>query len=164
MQKMLLVFLIFASLGLVMYSGCSKKNGASLSPCTNEDPFADSAALLFFADTSLISPLTDTIGLYYQIVNQGTGARPNVNSAVFVTYTGTFLNGVIFDSTTNAAQTGFPLGGLIPGWQIGLPAIQVGGRIKLLIPSAYGYGCQGYVNRIPANAPLYFDITLDSIK
>jgi len=58
---------------------------------------------------------------------------------------------------------------IIAGWRIGLPKIQTGGHIKLLIPSAYAYGCQGVQNNqgvqvIASNAPLYFDVTLVSIQ
>jgi FKBP-type peptidyl-prolyl cis-trans isomerase FkpA len=40
-----------------------------------------------------------------------------------------------------------------------LPKIGVGGRIKMLIPSALAWGCTGY-GPVPGNAPVYFDVTL----
>jgi len=56
------------------------------------------------------------------------------------------------------------LNGLIKGWQYGLPKIKSGGCIKLLIPSALGYSCTGYGSSIPPDAPLYYDVYLDSLK
>jgi FKBP-type peptidyl-prolyl cis-trans isomerase FkpA len=45
-----------------------------------------------------------------------------------------------------------------------LPKIQVGGHIKLLIPSHLAYGCAGQAPLVPGDAPLYFDITLVSLQ
>ena len=80
---------------------------------------------------------------------------------VTVTYVAKYLNGDVFDSTT--APVVLPLATLILGWQYGLPKIQPGGRIKLLIPSALAYGCEGTSN-IPPNTPVYFDISLISVS
>jgi FKBP-type peptidyl-prolyl cis-trans isomerase FkpA len=46
---------------------------------------------------------------------------------------------------------------------LGLTRIQAGGRIKMLVPSQYAYGCQGS-GPIPPNTPMFFDITLVSIQ
>ncbi|HWK02967.1 MAG TPA: FKBP-type peptidyl-prolyl cis-trans isomerase [Puia sp.] len=146
-----------------MTISCGKASDQGSVSCTSVDPTADSSALLSFARTNGITAVKDTTGLYYQVITQGTGAVPNGNSVIYVTYTGTLLNGTIFDSTTNSAKTGFKLSNLIAGWQIGMPKIQAGGHIKLLIPSAYGYGCLGS-GSIPANTPIYFDVTLVSVQ
>jgi FKBP-type peptidyl-prolyl cis-trans isomerase FkpA len=98
----------------------------------------------------------------YQIVDTGTGATPNLNSKVYITYTGTLLNGSVFDQQSNSALTGWPLNQLIEGWRVGLPLIKVGGEIKLIVPSSMAYGCTGY-GGIPANAVLYFDIHLVNV-
>jgi FKBP-type peptidyl-prolyl cis-trans isomerase FkpA len=73
------------------------------------------------------------------------------------------MDSTIFDSTTNPAKTGFTLGGLITGWQMALPKIRTGGRIKMLIPSKYGYGCSGS-GPVQPNTPIFFDVTLVSIQ
>lgn len=152
--------------GLLTYgaiTGCGK-SGSGYTPCSDVAVTADSSALLTFARAKGITTVHDTTGLYYEIITPGSGAIPSANSVVYVTYLGTRMDGTIFDSTTNSAKTGFTLGRLIPGWQIGLTKIQEGGHIKLLIPSAYAYGCQGSGNAIPPNAPLYFDITLVKVQ
>ena len=162
MYKTSLSFIGLVILIFIVAVSCGKASNSGA--CSDVLPTADSSALLSFAKTNGITPVKDTTGLYYQIITQGTGATPSDNSVIFVTYTGARLDGAIFDSTTNASKTGFQLGTLIPGWRIGLPKIQAGGHIKLLIPSAYGYGCQGAGAAIPPNTPIYFDLTLVSVQ
>ena len=139
---------------------CNKGGSGGYYNCTGTSPAADSPALLQFAKNNGIVPLKDSTGLYYQIINQGSGPFPSATSKIYVTYTGELMNGAIFDSTSNSSSTGFQLNQLIKGWQIGLPKIQTGGQIKLLIPSALAYGCTGAGTKIPPNAPVYFEIKL----
>lgn len=101
-------------------------------------------------------------GLYYIIAKPGDANHPTINSSVSAYYNGYLTNGVSFDQTTTKPVT-FPLGNVIPGWQEGLPLIGVGGKIKLLIPSALGYGSKP-PGGIPANAVLIFDVELFSIN
>ncbi|EOR95118.1 FKBP-type peptidyl-prolyl cis-trans isomerase [Arcticibacter svalbardensis MN12-7] len=97
-------------------------------------------------------------GLYYVIIEPGTGSVVyNANTAVNVKYSGRLLNGAVFDSNTTG--TTLTLGGLIYGWQLGIPLIQKGGKIRLLIPSYLGYG-QNAIGSIPANSVLDFDVEL----
>jgi FKBP-type peptidyl-prolyl cis-trans isomerase FkpA len=149
---------------ILFFVACSTKTspGTVSVSCTDTDPSADSAALLNFAKTNGIAPLTDTIGLYYQIVSQGTGAAPTLTSTISITYKGTLLDGTVFDSTGTTPRS-FPLNELIPAWQLALPHVQSGGHIKLLVPSKYGYGCAGN-SAIPPNTPIYFDITLVGVQ
>jgi FKBP-type peptidyl-prolyl cis-trans isomerase FkpA len=131
-------------------------------PCTGVEPAADAPALLKFASDSIM--LTkDTTGIYYQILDSGAGVQPNGSSIVTLTYTGRLMDNSIFDSATNA-NLGQPLAQLIPGLQVGLPKIKKGGHIKLLLPSAWAWGCQGSGMDIPSNAPIYFDIHLVDIN
>ena len=102
-------------------------------------------------------------GLYYQIISQGSGATANANSKIFITYDGRLLNGTQFDHQDVPNVSGWPLSGLIEGWKIGIPLIQKGGRIKLLVPSALAYGCEPY-QTLPGSSVLYFDITLVDVQ
>ncbi|HEY0897924.1 MAG TPA: FKBP-type peptidyl-prolyl cis-trans isomerase, partial [Sphingobacteriaceae bacterium] len=97
-------------------------------------------------------------GLYYQIIAPGSGELVyNANTRITVKYTGRFLNGEIFDQGNLSS---IALGDrLISGWQIGVPLIQKGGKIRILIPSVYGYGPSA-AGPIPPNSVLDFDIEL----
>ncbi|MNL47460.1 FKBP-type peptidyl-prolyl cis-trans isomerase FkpA precursor [compost metagenome] len=66
-----------------------------------------------------------------------------------------------FDSATGNTRP-FTLGGLIAGWQIGIPYIQKGGKIRLFIPSQYAYG-NSAMPGIPANSVLDFNIELTEV-
>jgi FKBP-type peptidyl-prolyl cis-trans isomerase FkpA len=47
---------------------------------------------------------------------------------------------------------------LIKGWQLAVPKINVGGSIKVIIPSGLAYGIRSRSKDIPANSVLVFDI------
>ena len=84
-----------------------------------------------------------------------------------VHYTGTLTNGTVFDtSRTRNAPFDFEVGkgSVIKGWDEGLLGMRVGGKRKLTIPPALGYGSHGAGNVIPADATLVFDIELLSIR
>jgi FKBP-type peptidyl-prolyl cis-trans isomerase FkpA len=153
--------LVLMGLSLITYFGCGK-SAPSTAACTNALPYSESADLLKFADDSIHATF-DSSGIYYEIVDSGlASAKPSLSSYMYVNYIGKLMNNTIFDSATHSPLGGYQLQQLIPAWQFGLTKIGVGGRIRLLIPSAYAYGCNGYLT-IPPNSPLYFDITLLSI-
>ncbi len=147
------------------FNGCSKvSNTADVRTCTDVPANYDTAALLQFAKSDTITVTRDTSGLLYQIIDTGSGATPTITSELTVTYSASFLNGVIFDSASNSNVDNYTLSQLIRGWQIGLPKIKENGRIKLLIPSTLAYGCTGAGNIIGPNTPVYFDITLLHVR
>ncbi len=100
-------------------------------------------------------------GVYYQILSPGTGdTQYTGNTRISVKYTGRLLNGQIFDQGSFADM---PLENLITGWHVGVPLIQKGGQIRILIPSPYGYGPNA-AGTIPPNSVLDFDIELIDVK
>jgi len=156
------ILTLLASLGILLYFiSCNKNNTPGYISCTDPTPAADSSALLGFAKANAITPTADTSGLYYQIIQQGSGSTPTGTSKITVNYVGKYMNGDYFDSTTSPVT--FQLDSLITGWQYGLPKIQASGHIKLLVPSALAFGCSGS-GIIPPNSPLYFDVTLLNVK
>jgi FKBP-type peptidyl-prolyl cis-trans isomerase FkpA len=155
MKSLLFLFVVA---GMVVFFGCYK-NVPDTPACTNKSPFADSSALLKYAQDSSIEVTRDSSGLFYKIIDSGNSTRPVFSSNVTVNYVGRLMSGVIFDSASNSNLNGAGVYKLITGWQIGLPKIGVGGHIIMLVPSGFAYGCTGY-GPVPPDAPLYFDVRL----
>lgn len=150
-------------MAITVYAFSCKKSGTDGgTSCNSPSAVSDSTALLTFARAHGISPVADSSWLYYQVITPGTGAAPVANSKIFVRYAARLMDGTYFDSTGTAIR--FALDSLLKGWQIGLPKIRTGGQIKLLIPSSLGYGCYGAGSIVPPNAPLYFNVYLDSLQ
>ena len=102
--------------------------------------------------------------LWRRTKGEGTGARPAVEDTVTVHYVGTFVGGETFDSSRYRGRPAtFPLGGLIPGWQLGIPMAGVGDTIEFAIPATLAYGTQGR-GPIPGGATLLFEIELLGIE
>lgn len=101
----------------------------------------------------------------------GTGDVAKTGDTVQVQYVGQlFDGGKEFDTSwTAATKAGDPFeftigqGGVIKGWDQGLPGMKVGGRRVLVIPSDLAYGSAGSPPNIPADAPLVFVIDLKKI-
>jgi FKBP-type peptidyl-prolyl cis-trans isomerase len=103
-------------------------------------------------------------GLCYEILSEGAGPKPGPADTVVAHYTGTFVDGTVFDSSVQRGEPAeFRLDGVIPGWQEGLQLIGVGGRIKLYIPSQLGYGDFGR-GAIPPAKALIFEVELIGIR
>jgi FKBP-type peptidyl-prolyl cis-trans isomerase len=97
----------------------------------------------------------------------GKGAEVKPGDTVSVHYTGTLLDGTKFDSShdhpgNQPMVTPIP-GRLIQGWNKGIPGMHVGGKRKLTVPPALGYGPKGQ-GKIPPNSTLVFEIELLEIK
>jgi peptidylprolyl isomerase len=80
---------------------------------------------------------------------------------------GTLKNGERFDSSRDRGEPfEFTIGkgGVILGWEKGVPGMKVGGIRKLTIPSELGYGSAGQPPKIPGYATLLFEIELLDVK
>ncbi len=108
--------------------------------------------------------VTTASGLQYEVLREGTGAKPNKDQSVEVHYHGTLIDGTVFDSSVARGETiSFPVTGVIPGWVEALQLMSVGSKWKLTIPAdlAYGNRAQG---GIPAGSVLVFEVELISIS
>lgn len=85
--------------------------------------------------------LKDPSGFYYEILKKGDGPSPTMDNTVRLHYHGTLIDGTVFDSSVERGQpASFPMSGVIKGFSGGLTKTQVGGKIKIYIPSELGYG------------------------
>jgi FKBP-type peptidyl-prolyl cis-trans isomerase len=90
---------------------------------------------------------------------EGPGPAPTAADKVKVNYTGTLINGRVFDTSAQRGPTEFPLGSVIKCWTEALQMMKVGGKAKIICPSEIAYGPQGNAG-IPGNAVLTFDVEL----
>lgn len=103
-------------------------------------------------------------GLQYQIIKEGTGPKPELNSNVTTHYHGTTIDGNVFDSSVQRGQpASFPVSGVIKGWTEALQLMPVGSKWRLFIPSELAYGERGAGNAIGPHATLIFEVELLSI-
>ena len=106
---------------------------------------------------------TTASGLQYEIIQDADGEKPNKSSVVRVNYTGTFLDGRPFDSSSEDGGAYIPLENVIPGWTEGLMLMSPGSVYRLYIPSALAYGKDGIQGVIPAYSTLIFVVELIEI-
>lgn len=104
-------------------------------------------------------------GLQYEPLVEGDGERPSDTSNVTVHYTGTLLDGTVFDSSVERGEPAtFDLKQVIRGWSEGLQLMRVGSKYKFYIPSELAYGQRPPSAAIPPNSVLIFEVELISIN
>ncbi|MBD1420112.1 FKBP-type peptidyl-prolyl cis-trans isomerase [Sphingobacterium chuzhouense] len=139
---------------------------------------AEEGKLANYIAKNKLEPKKTNSGLQYIVKEEGSGNKPVVGDTVVVNYTGSLVNGTIFD--TNDAELAkkenkfnpmrqyepirFRVGHdpVIQGWTEGLQLLNKGSKAMLLVPSSIGYGERGG-GTIPPYAPLVFDVELVDI-
>jgi FKBP-type peptidyl-prolyl cis-trans isomerase len=102
-------------------------------------------------------------GLQYHPLKKAaaTAAQPAKGAMVTVHYEGKFIDGRVFDSSYARKEPAtFPLGGVIVGWQEGVPMMRVGEIWEFAIPSDLAYGDMGRPPQIPGGSTLLFKVEL----
>ncbi len=98
----------------------------------------------------------------------GSGPEATAGNKVEVHYVGvSWSTGTQFDASWDRRSTfSFQLGGgqVIPGWDQGVAGMKVGGRRRLTIPPALGYGSQGAGGVIKPNETLIFVVDLVAVR
>ncbi|MDO5054622.1 FKBP-type peptidyl-prolyl cis-trans isomerase [Pasteurella oralis] len=100
-------------------------------------------------------------GLQYEVLVEGTGSVPSRQDQVRVHYTGTLIDGTVFDSSVKRGQPAeFPVSGVIAGWIEALAMMPVGSKWRLTIPHNLAYGERGAGASIPPFSTLVFEVEL----
>lgn len=100
-------------------------------------------------------------GLQYEVMTEGTGAKPKATDQVRCHYHGTLVDGTVFDSSVRRGEPAvFPVNGVIQGWVEALQLMPVGSKWKLFIPSELGYGARGAGDSIAPYSTLIFEVEL----
>ncbi|MEY4747818.1 MAG: hypothetical protein RIQ60_32 [Pseudomonadota bacterium] len=95
----------------------------------------------------------------YRILKAGDGDKASENSKIVVKYTGSLVDGTVFDATPEGQTSTFKLSELIPGWKTALEGMPTGAVWEVVIPPALAYGSRGNT-RIGPNETLMFKVEL----
>ena len=147
---------ILAAGGVLAAAGCG--SAVPVTPlCSTAGPA--SAQDSFSQQVTLIRQPS---GLQYGDITMGCGAQVRTGQNVTVEYTGWLQSGKEFDSSRSSGRQPFvfPLGEqqVIAGFDQGVMGMHIGGKRRLVIPPALGYGAQGVPPVIPPNATLVFNV------
>ena len=106
-------------------------------------------------------------GLYYKILEEGSGENPSRGSQVSVHYEGKLTDGTIFDSSYKRDEPikfAVGVGQVIKGWDEGIMLLNKGAIARFVIPSELAYGSRGAGNIIPPNSTLIFEVELVNLE
>jgi FKBP-type peptidyl-prolyl cis-trans isomerase FklB len=104
-------------------------------------------------------------GLQYEVISMGSGNKPTENSVVTIHYTGSKIDGSIFDSSEQRGEAAvFPVNSVIPGFMEAILLMPVGSKFRVYIPSNLGYGATGAGDLVEPFSTIIFDIELLAIN
>jgi peptidylprolyl isomerase len=104
---------------------------------------------------------------YYEVKRSGSTIKAEAGKTVKVHYSGYTADGKMFDSSVERGEPiEFALGQgmVIQGWEEGIALMNVGDKLRLIIPYFLAYGEAGRPPQIPAKADLTFDVELIDVK
>lgn len=145
------------------FSQLQEKQNAAMAEMARVNAEAGKAFLEENAKRSEVK--TTASGLQYEVIAEGDGNKPSANNTVKVHYTGSLIDGTVFDSSVQRGEPAvFGVTQVIPGWVEALQMMTVGSKWRLFIPSELAYGANGAGNIIGPNATLIFEVELLGIE
>lgn len=169
MTKTILVFtiiIIFAGIAVWLFINKSKNANAPIESASPLNSASESPIVSVSSAANKIIELEG--GLKIQDLIVGSGQEAVNEQTIAVNYVGTLADGKKFDSSYDRGQPfQFVLGAgqVIRGWELGVAGMKVGGKRKLIIPPALGYGDRNIGNGlIPPNSTLIFEVELLGVQ
>jgi len=102
-------------------------------------------------------------GLRIEWKQKQTKVAINQGDAIFVNYEARVARGEVYDSNTEIGRP-VPLklgmGQIVKGWETALLNMHIGDIGRIMIPSALGYGEQGYLGKVPRHADIIVEIEI----
>lgn len=120
---------------------------------------------LYMGDNEISVPPVKP-GVYFIVFKEGTGEKPKSGDKVEIKYTGSFLNGEMFDASGKSGENlKYTLGDgtHLIAWEEAISSMRPGGVARLILSSSNAYGTAG-LDPIPSNTPVFFDIELISVN
>lgn len=105
----------------------------------------------------------DTLGVFVIVTENNSEEYPTENSVVTISYTGTYLDGGIFDRTPAGETVALPLRRAIEGLKRGLTTISKNSKGVIYIPSDLGYGSNPPYG-IRKNAVLVYSVSVHDFE
>ena len=166
-RLLLPALLTSAALGTM---SCSKDAPPIVAPQPDNSAADDATIQKYLTDNNITNARKQASGLYYiPVITNPNGLPATAGRRVSVNYTGSLLDGTVFDATSRhnpVAPITFTLGAgqVIQGWDEGIALMKKSEKSILLIPSGMAYGANPPTSAIPANAVLRFDVELTTIQ
>jgi FKBP-type peptidyl-prolyl cis-trans isomerase len=163
-----LLLALFFSLSAPVLTSCMKNDDPALDTTDYRARDKEIIEAYIKANNLTTAQRQEPSGLYVVITEPGTTPLPVKGQKVSVLYTGTTLDGRVFDSTTSRGDVPLEftigIGQVIPGWDEGIALLGKGGKGILLVPSHLAYGPYNPGAGIGPNAVLRFDVEVKDIK
>lgn len=150
---------VIIALILTLVTGCADTAG----PGPPSNPAAETYAASLGVDLSQMKRVSDH--LYIQDLVLGDGASATTEAVVSVIYTGWLVDGYTFFTNVGSGPLKFTLGSesMIEGMNQGLIGMRIGGKRRLVIGSALGYGSQDY-GQVPGRSTLVIEAELVAVQ
>lgn len=98
-------------------------------------------------------------GVQWEVLEEGSGARPTAEDRVRIHYRGTLVDGTEFDASGDSPLE-LGVSQFVPGFSEALQLMPLGSRYRFVIPSDLAYGPGGSQGAIGPNATLVFEVEL----
>lgn len=147
-------------MGSVLFSSCLNSE-----PPNNEfeeQLKKDTTSIGVYIRNNNIPALKDASGVYFNIIESGSGFPPKASSEVRFEYKLSIIGSTSIVDESDDGPLLTDMEDLIPGMQVGLSLLTPGSKAVIYIPSGYAYG-DSNLPAIPANSNLKFEVEFISV-
>jgi len=151
-------------LATILISACKKEYDSI-------ETVDDAAIQAYIKANNLTNKMTrDSLGVYYQVLDAGSGSVITNRDSVLFTYEEkSITDATTFYSTpangNDGTYFGYMSGKFNDAWKTGLRGLKFGGKVRLLIPSRLSYGRNGNATlNVPSNAIIDTYITTSGYR